>query len=146
MSHKTRSRLSCLPSLLLPLLIMRPLQTACSRQRCVTPSAGYHAPPALPVITPDPPCAPRFPATQEITRRVNLHDIWQAAYTAGVVLPKPVSVCRYYHRSLNPKKLIDVGFSSLNVSLHGAHVEGGQEGVCVHGLRACMCVRLCDCV
>ena len=32
----------------------------------------------------------------------------QAAYTAGVVLPKPVSKCRYWHRSLNPKKLIEV--------------------------------------
>lgn len=31
---------------------------------------------------------------QEITRRVNLQDIWQAAYTAGVVLPKPVAQCR----------------------------------------------------
>lgn len=50
---------------------------------------------------------------KEITRRVNLQDIWQAAYTAGVVLPKPVSVCRYWHRSLNPKKLIECQFSSL---------------------------------
>eukprot|EP01132_Coremiostelium_polycephalum_P003690 gene3690-4599_t len=50
---------------------------------------------------------------KEITRRVNLTDIWQAAYTAGIVLPKPVAICRYYHRSLNPKKLIEVGFSSL---------------------------------
>lgn len=50
---------------------------------------------------------------KEITRRVNLQDIWQAAYTAGVVLPKPVAQCRYWHRSLNPKKLIDVGFSAL---------------------------------
>ncbi|KAF8058410.1 hypothetical protein HT031_005534 [Scenedesmus sp. PABB004] len=50
---------------------------------------------------------------KEITRRVNLQDIWQAAYTAGVVLPRPVASCRYWHRSLNPKKLIDVGFSSL---------------------------------
>lgn len=49
----------------------------------------------------------------EITRRVNLHNIWQAAYTAGVVLPKPVAVTRYWHRSLNPKKLIDIGFSKL---------------------------------
>lgn len=31
---------------------------------------------------------------QEITRRVNLQDIWQAAYTAGIVLPKPVAQCR----------------------------------------------------
>jgi hypothetical protein len=45
---------------------------------------------------------------KEITRRVNLTDRWQAVYTAGVVLPKPVGRCRYYHRSLNPKKLIEV--------------------------------------
>lgn len=50
---------------------------------------------------------------KEITRRVNLLDRWQAVYTAGVVLPKPVGRCRYYHRSLNPKKLIEVRFSSL---------------------------------
>ncbi|KAL4101832.1 hypothetical protein PRIC1_005580 [Phytophthora ramorum] len=50
---------------------------------------------------------------KEITRRVNLRDIWQAVYTAGVVLPMPVAQCRYFHRSLNPKKLIDVGFSRL---------------------------------
>ena len=29
------------------------------------------------------------------------------------MLPKPVAVCRYWHRSLNPKKLVEVGFSSL---------------------------------
>lgn len=50
---------------------------------------------------------------REITRRVNLCGIWQAAYTAGAVLPRPVSSSRYYHRSLNPKKLIEVGFSRL---------------------------------
>ncbi|OQS07359.1 kinesin [Thraustotheca clavata] len=50
---------------------------------------------------------------KEITRRVNLRNIWQAIYTAGVVLPMPVSSCRYFHRSLNPKKLIEVGFSHL---------------------------------
>lgn len=50
---------------------------------------------------------------KEITRRVNSKNIWQAVYTAGVVLPRPVSECRYYHRSLNPKKLIEVGFSHL---------------------------------
>lgn len=51
---------------------------------------------------------------KEVTRRVNLHGIWQAAYTAGVVLPKPVATCRYWHRSINPKKLVDVGFSHLS--------------------------------
>ena len=75
---------------------------------------------------------------REITRRVHLKGIFQAVYTAGVVLPKPVSTCRYFfdterkacsqfllshnsliiqfrywHRSLNPKKLIDVKFSHL---------------------------------
>jgi|EP00927_Polykrikos_kofoidii_P025390 glycylpeptide N-tetradecanoyltransferase len=50
---------------------------------------------------------------KEITRRVNRENIWQAVYTGGVVLPRPVSECRYWHRSLNPKKLIDVGFSHL---------------------------------
>ncbi|CAH0519474.1 unnamed protein product [Peronospora belbahrii] len=50
---------------------------------------------------------------KEITRRVNLCKIWQAVYTAGVVLPMPVAQCRYFHRSLNPKKLIEVGFSRL---------------------------------
>lgn len=50
---------------------------------------------------------------REITRRVNLRNTWQAVYTAGAVLPTPVARCRYYHRSLNPKKLIEVGFSHL---------------------------------
>lgn len=51
----------------------------------------------------------------EITRRVNLTGIFQAVYTAGVVLPKPVSTCRYWHRSLNPKKLIEVSSARENV-------------------------------
>jgi glycylpeptide N-tetradecanoyltransferase len=54
---------------------------------------------------------------KEVTRRVNLRGVWQAAYTAGVVLPKPLAVCRYWHRSLNPKKLIEVGFSRLSANM-----------------------------
>lgn len=50
---------------------------------------------------------------KEVTRRINLTGVFQAVYTAGVVLPKPVASCRYYHRSINPKKLIEVGFSRL---------------------------------
>ena len=50
---------------------------------------------------------------KEITRRVNLHGIFQAVYTAGIVLPKPVGSCKYWHRSLNPKKLLSVKFSHL---------------------------------
>lgn len=51
---------------------------------------------------------------REITRRVNLTGIFQAVYTAGVVLPKPVTTCRYWHRSLNPRKLIEVKNLILN--------------------------------
>lgn len=50
---------------------------------------------------------------KEITRRVNQKDIWQALYTAGVVLPSPVSTCRYYHRPLNWTKLYEIGFSAI---------------------------------
>ena len=50
---------------------------------------------------------------KEVTRRVNLCNIWQAIYTAGIVIPKPFAKTTYWHRNLNPKKLIDVGFSSL---------------------------------
>ena len=67
---------------------------------------------------------------KEITRRVNLEGIFQAVYTAGVVLPGIVSKCRYvhhnftaqirrtsllryWHRSLNVKKLLAVKFSHL---------------------------------
>ena len=50
---------------------------------------------------------------KEITRRCNLRGTWQAIYTAGVVLPKPISTCRYFHRSLDWQKLYEVGFSPL---------------------------------
>ena len=50
---------------------------------------------------------------KEVTRRVNRRNIWQAVYTAGVVLPKPVAACKYWHRTINPKKLITVNFSRL---------------------------------
>ncbi|KAE9608146.1 putative glycylpeptide N-tetradecanoyltransferase [Lupinus albus] len=54
---------------------------------------------------------------KEVTRRVHLENIWQAAYTAGVVIPTPITTCQYWHRSLNPKKLIDVGFSRLGARM-----------------------------
>ena len=56
---------------------------------------------------------------KEVTRRVNLKGVFQAVYTAGIELPKPISKTRYYHRSLNPTKLIEVGLTikSRSVSL-----------------------------
>merc|ERR1712048_675736 len=50
---------------------------------------------------------------REITRRVNQKGIFQACYTAGVVIPRPVGVARYHHRNMNPKKLVAIQFTSL---------------------------------
>ncbi|GLB34863.1 putative adds a myristoyl group to the N-terminal glycine residue of certain cellular proteins [Lyophyllum shimeji] len=47
---------------------------------------------------------------KEVTRQVNLKGTFQAIYTAGLVVPTPVSVCRYYHRLLNVPKLVDIRF------------------------------------
>ncbi|KAM9837939.1 glycylpeptide N-tetradecanoyltransferase 1-like [Aulostomus maculatus] len=45
---------------------------------------------------------------RELTRRVNQQGLYQAVYVAGVVLPSPLSTCRYWHRPLNPRKLIEI--------------------------------------
>jgi glycylpeptide N-tetradecanoyltransferase len=50
---------------------------------------------------------------KEITRISNRDGIWQGLFTAGIVLPKPISTCRYYHRAINWQKLYECGFSPL---------------------------------
>lgn len=50
---------------------------------------------------------------KEITRISNLNGIWQGVHTAGIVLPRPVSTCRYFHRAINWQKLYECGFSPL---------------------------------
>ncbi|RTG87251.1 glycylpeptide N-tetradecanoyltransferase [Schistosoma bovis] len=50
---------------------------------------------------------------REVTRRVHLRGRFQALFTSGTLLPKPVSKCRYWHRPLNPRKLLECGFSHL---------------------------------
>ncbi|KAL7699877.1 N-myristoyltransferase (NMT) [Lotmaria passim] len=50
---------------------------------------------------------------KEVTRRVNRSNVWQAVYTAGVLLPTPYTTGRYFHRSFNPEKLIEVRFSGM---------------------------------
>jgi glycylpeptide N-tetradecanoyltransferase len=60
---------------------------------------------------------------KEVTRRVNLRDIWQAVYTAGVVIPSPVSGCRYYHRTINSRKLLDIGFTRLGPRMNRLRFE-----------------------
>jgi len=48
---------------------------------------------------------------REVTRQCNLKETYQAIYTGGIFLPTPVSTCRYYHRSINVQKLLDVKFT-----------------------------------
>jgi len=60
---------------------------------------------------------------KEITRRVNQTGVFQAVYTAGVVLPVPVASARYFHRSLNPKKLVKIGFSCMNPRMTMARMQ-----------------------
>lgn len=50
---------------------------------------------------------------KEVTRRCYQHNIFQALYTAGTLLPTPISTCRYYHRSLDWPHLYKTGFSHL---------------------------------
>lgn len=50
---------------------------------------------------------------KEITRRCYAVGIYQALYTAGTLLPTPVTTCRYYHRSLDWRHLYKNGFSAL---------------------------------
>lgn len=60
---------------------------------------------------------------KEITRRTNLQGIWQAVYTAGVLLTKPISKAVYYHRNINLKKLLDIKFTYLPSKLNLAKAK-----------------------
>ncbi|KAF7363519.1 Glycylpeptide N-tetradecanoyltransferase [Mycena sanguinolenta] len=59
---------------------------------------------------------------KEVTRQVHLQGIFQAIYTAGVVIPTPISVCRYYHRPLNVSKLLEVGFTFVPRNMTAARM------------------------
>ena len=48
---------------------------------------------------------------REVTRRVNLRDQWQAIYTSGTTLPTAFGIAQYWHRNLNPQKLVEVRFA-----------------------------------
>jgi glycylpeptide N-tetradecanoyltransferase len=47
---------------------------------------------------------------EEVARRVRWCGIWQAIYTSVQVLPHSLATVRFYHRPLNIRKLIEVGF------------------------------------
>jgi glycylpeptide N-tetradecanoyltransferase len=75
---------------------------------------------------------------KEITRRVHWQNIWQAVYTAGVLLPKPIATCTYYHRNLNIKKLLDVKFTYLSPHLNitrAKSVYKVSKETTINGLR-----------
>ena len=50
---------------------------------------------------------------KEITRRINLKNIWQGVYKTFTFLPKAFTKSQYYYRSINLKKLLDVQYTSL---------------------------------
>lgn len=50
---------------------------------------------------------------KEITRRCYRTNVFQALYTAGTLLPTPISTCRYFHRSLDWRHLYKNKFSAL---------------------------------
>jgi glycylpeptide N-tetradecanoyltransferase len=53
---------------------------------------------------------------REVVRRSNMKDIFQGLYTSGTMLPTPFAQTRYWHRSLNPEKLIKVRLESITNS------------------------------
>lgn len=55
---------------------------------------------------------------RELARRVSLQGLRQAVYTAAVVLPTPLSSCRYWHRPLNPRKLMEVNYPGLRLNMN----------------------------
>jgi glycylpeptide N-tetradecanoyltransferase len=46
----------------------------------------------------------------EITRRTHLNNIWSAIFSGSLNLPHAITNVNYYHRWLNIKKLLSVGF------------------------------------
>lgn len=73
---------------------------------------------------------------KEVTRRINLCGIWQAVYTAGIVIPKPVASCTYWHRPLDIKKLVNAKFSYIGNRMTIARAQRlyklGNEGEAVN--------------
>ncbi|KAF4124916.1 glycylpeptide N-tetradecanoyltransferase [Geosmithia morbida] len=75
---------------------------------------------------------------KEITRISNLNGIWQGVHTAGIVLPRPVSTCRYFHRAINWQKLYECGFSPLppgSKPQYQVHKYALPEATATRGLR-----------
>ena len=50
---------------------------------------------------------------KEITRRINLKNIWQGIYKTFAYLPKAFTKSQYFYRVINLKKLLDVQYTCL---------------------------------
>ena len=50
----------------------------------------------------------------EIKRIANTKNIWQAIFTAVTTIPTPITKSNYWHRFLDVKKLIKIGFHKTN--------------------------------
>ncbi|XP_072312164.1 glycylpeptide N-tetradecanoyltransferase 2-like [Eucyclogobius newberryi] len=50
---------------------------------------------------------------RELTRRVTQEGIVQAIYTTDIVLPTPLSTCKYWHRPLNLRKLMELNYPGV---------------------------------
>ncbi|CDO72929.1 hypothetical protein BN946_scf185002.g114 [Trametes cinnabarina] len=77
---------------------------------------------------------------KEVTRQCHLKGVFQALYTGGVLLPTPVSTCRYYHRCLNIPKLVTVRFTGVPPNMTLArmirlHKVPDRPRLLEHGLR-----------
>lgn len=52
----------------------------------------------------------------EMKRRANRKGIWQAVYTARTLIPTPILKSEYWHRLLDVKRLVKIGFHRTNRS------------------------------
>ena len=78
---------------------------------------------------------------KEITRRVNRTGVFQAVYTAGVVLPKPVGTCRYARSATGG--VVEWGAGGGGGSL--AAEAAGRKAVVVLGCSDCAILH-CVCI
>ena len=60
---------------------------------------------------------------QEVSRRIHMRNMWWAVYTSGTLLPTPFCKTIYFHRNLNVKKLVDVGFTYLPHNMNMARAK-----------------------
>lgn len=50
---------------------------------------------------------------KEIARRIKATNYWSATYTSGHVISPPYAQSQYFHRQLNVKKNVEVGYAPL---------------------------------